>query len=235
MELENKAEAFKIINRIEEKYSADYSAVSVLANLYERQGEVKKAENLLKKYIRHERANPALYKALASMYVKQGVMRAAEEVIDDALDYSPCDAGLLYYLADLQYSQKKFNRARENVERCCALRPADANALTLRGNILASLNEKDKAKAAFVDAIRFTNDDFNAWENLRSLEGKPGLESLAALPSPDSLIKASADWRYGDNESGAVLSSVHDVFYYPSRCSRERTVFGSAPSHAKGH
>jgi len=223
MELENKAEAFKIINRIEEKYSADYSAVSVLANLYERQGEVKKAENLLKKYIRHERANPALYKALASMYVKQGVMRAAEEVIDDALDYSPCDAGLLYYLADLQYSQKKFNRARENVERCCALRPADANALTLRGNILASLNEKDKAKAAFVDAIRFTNDDFNAWENLRSLEGKPGLESLAALPSPDSLIKASADWRYGDNESGAVLSSVHDVFYYPSRCSRERT------------
>lgn len=223
MELENKAEAFKIINRIEEKFSSDYSAVSVLARVYERQGEVKKAEALLQSYLRHERGNAALYKSLASIYVKQGDMRGALSTVSDALTYSPCDAELLYYLADMFYSQKKFDIALKTVDKCCAVMPADANALNLRGNILISLNEKEKAKEAFSDAIRFTNDDFNAWENLRTLEGKPGLESMAVLPSVDSLMKASADWRYGSNESGAVLSSIHDVFYYPSRCSRERT------------
>jgi tetratricopeptide (TPR) repeat protein len=222
-ELENRAEALKIVNRIEEEKSLDYSALTTLAGMYLQQGEVKKAENLIRKYLEHERTNVGLYKVLASLAIKQGLVSRASDVINEALTYSPCEADLYYYLADMYYSVKKFDKARENIDKCCTIMPADANALNLRGNILISLNEKEKAQRAFTDAIQFTSDDFNAWENLRTLQGKPGLESMAALPAVDSLIKASANWCYRTYETGSVLSSVHDVFYYPSRCSRERT------------
>jgi tetratricopeptide (TPR) repeat protein len=188
-----------------------------------RQGDVKKAENLIRKYLEHERTNAGLYKVLASMAIKQGLISRACDLIKEALEYSPCEADLYYYLADMYYSAKKFDKARESVDKCCAIMPADPNALNLRGNILISLNEKEKAQSAFMEVIRFTSDDFNAWENLRTLQGRPGLESLAPLPSADSLIKATAGWQYRNHEDGAVLSSIHDVFYYPSRCSRERT------------
>jgi len=221
-ELENRAEALKNVNLIEEKYALDHTAVTMLAGTFLQEGEVKKAENLIRKYLENERTNVALYKVLASMAIKQGRISGASDIISEALMYSPCEAELHYYLADMYYSAKKFGKAEESIEKCCAIMPADANALNLKGNIFISINEKEKAQRAFMDAIRFTSDDFNAWENLRTLQGKQGLESLAALPSVDSLIKVSADWQYRGFESGAAISSVHDVFYYPSRCSRER-------------
>ena len=109
------SQALKIVNRIEEEKSLDYSALTTLAGMYLQQGEVKKAENLIRKYLEHERTNVGLYKVLASLAIKQGLVSRASEVINEALTYSPCEADLYYYLADMYYSAKKFDKARENM------------------------------------------------------------------------------------------------------------------------
>ena len=222
-ELGNRAEALKDIGHIEKNHSSEYAALTTLAGLYMQQGEAKKADALLKKYLEHERTDVTLYKTLANNALKRGSVEKATEFIQEALRYSPCNAELYYYLADMSYSLKKYDKAKTYIDLCCSIRPADAGALNLKGNILISLDEKKKARQAFGDAITFTSDDFNAWENLRTLNDKPSLESFAPLPPVDSLIKASANWKYRDHENGAILSYIDDVFFYPSRCSRQRT------------
>jgi tetratricopeptide (TPR) repeat protein len=222
-ELGNRAEELKDIGRLEESSVSDDAALGTLTGLYLEQGDVKKAETLIKKYLKHERTNTALFKTLADNALKQGQSAKAADIIKDALTYSPCDAGLYYYLADMFYSRKNYRKAEEYIDRSCAIRPSDAQALNLKGNILVSLGEKEKAQQAFHDAITFTSDDFNAWENLRTLLNKPSLESLAPLPPVDSIIKSTVGWKYRDHENGAILSTIDDVFLYPSRCSRQRT------------
>jgi len=222
-ELGKRAEALEDIGLIEKNHALEYSGLTTLAAVYFGQGENKKAEKTIRQYLRHERTNALLYKTLANTALKQGSPNKAADIILEGLSYSPCNAMAYYYLADMYYGAKQYEKALSSIDRCLAIRPFDADALNLRGNILITLGEKNKAQQAFSDAIAFTSDDFNAWENLRALRDKPTLESLAPLPPADSIIKASADWKFRNNENGAILSLVNDVFFYPSRCSRQRT------------
>jgi tetratricopeptide (TPR) repeat protein len=233
-QLENKAEVLKAITDIESGYSLDETAVSVLTGLYFQQGQAKKAETLVLNFLRHQRTSAAMYKVLASLALKQGDRGKVTDLIRESLRYSPNNAAQYYLLATINYSAKNFKTAKEYIEKCLCVMPADADALNLKGNIALSLENKQEAKQAFTDAIDFTSDDFNAWDNLRRLDGKPPLESLAPLPDADSLISTSAQWQYRTFENGAILSRVTDVFYYPSRCSQERNflVVGLATQNA---
>ncbi len=222
-ELGNRAEALKNISEIEKNHSTDFSAVVMLAELYRDQGEVRKAHKLLTAYLKHDRTNIDIYKILAGLFLKQGDWAKAVDVLLEALEYCPGSADLYYSLANMHYSIKKLTKAREYVEKCCSIMPSDANSLNLKGNILVSLGERQQALEAFNDAIQYTRDDFNAWENIRTLQNKPSLESLAPLPVVDSVISATRGWEHRADENGAVLSLINDVFLYPSRCSRERT------------
>ena len=56
-------------------------------------------------------------------------------------------------------------------------------------------------------------------ENLRLLQKQPSLDSLVPLPSIESLIKQSGGWDMKNGESGAILSYITDLFFYPSHCS----------------
>ncbi|HUI93233.1 MAG TPA: DUF3857 domain-containing protein [Chitinivibrionales bacterium] len=221
-QLENKADVLKIVADIEQKYALNQTALMVLAGVYVQDGQVKKAETLIRDFLAHQHTSTLMYKTLATLALKQGDMGKVADIIQESLKYSPHNASMYYLLASLNYTAKNFSAAHENIERCLAVMPADADALNLRGNIALSLGNKQEAKQAFTDAIDFTSDDFNAWDNLRGLDGKPPLESLAPLPPVDSLVRASEQWPYRSHENGAVLSRTKDVFYYPSRCSRER-------------
>jgi tetratricopeptide (TPR) repeat protein len=223
LELGNKAEANKNIALIEQKHLSDNLAVSVIAALYKDQGEVRKAQKIISNYLKYDRTNVAMYKILATISLNQGDIAKSIGVLLDALDYSPNSADLYYFIANVYYSAKKLKKAQEYVEKACAIMPADANTLNLKGNILVSLNERDNAMCAFNDAIQLTSDDFNAWENLRVLQKKPTLESLAPLPPVDSLIRLAKGWPSRENEDGAILCTIEDVFFYPSRCSRQRS------------
>jgi tetratricopeptide (TPR) repeat protein len=225
MGLENKAEVLKNIGELEKKYSLNETGCAVLAGIYIEQGDAKKAENLIHEYLSHRHTGSRMYKALASLAIKQGDLRKATDIIFESLTYDPNNAAMYYTLASLNYSGKKFGAARDYIDKCCSIMPADADALNLRGNVLISLGDTNLAKQTFTDAIRFTSDDFNAWESLLKLQNKQALESLAPLPSPDSLIQATRSWDARSHENGAILSWFEDVFVYPSRCSRERTFF----------
>jgi tetratricopeptide (TPR) repeat protein len=224
-QLENSADALKTVADIEKKYALNQTALTVLAGVYVQQGQIKKAETLIRDFLARQHTSTLMYKTLASLALKQGDMGKVTDIIQESLKYSPHNAGLYYLLANLNYTAKNFSAAHENIEKSLGVMPADADALNLKGNIALSLGNKQEAKQAFTDAIDFTSDDFNAWDNLRGLDGKPPLESLAPLPPVDSLIKASEKWQYRTHENGAVLSRASDVFYYPSRCSRERYFF----------
>jgi tetratricopeptide (TPR) repeat protein len=219
---ENSAEALRVVAQLEKESALDENALTVLTGIYTEQGQTRKAETLLSDFLKRQRTNASMYKALASLAVKEGDLAKATRIILESLRYSPNDADLYYYLANLNYSAKKFDLAQKYIDRSLSVRPADADALNLKGNILVSLGNTQAARKTFTDAINFTSNDFNAWENLRGLEGKPPLESLVPLPSVDSIFKAAAGWQYRSHENGAVLSRISDVFYYPSHCSRER-------------
>ena len=223
LELGNRAEALKSVTEIEKSHSTDFQAIVMLAELYQEQGDIRKTQKLMSAYLKHDRTNSELYKLLSGISLKQGDLSKAVSIILEALEYSPLSADLYYSLANMYYSKKNFNKALEYIEKCCSIMPAEANALNLKGNILVSLNKRENALAAFNDAIQYTRDDFNAWENIRSLQNKPTLESLAPLPPVDSVIKTGKDWNYRVSEDGSILSLIEDVFFYPSRCSRERT------------
>jgi tetratricopeptide (TPR) repeat protein len=225
MDQENKAEVLKNIVELEKKYSLNELACAVLAGVFIEQGDAKKAETLIRGYLSHRHTDSRMYKVLASLAIKQGDLRKATDIIFESLTYDPENAAMYYTLASFTYSGKKFGAAKDYIDKCLAIMPADADALNLRGNILISLGDAKQARQTFTDAIRFTSDDFNAWESLRNLENKPALESLAPIPSPDSVIQETRSWKFRSHENGAILSWIEDVFYYPSRCSRERTFF----------
>jgi len=225
LSLENKAEILNNIGELEKKYSLDEIACEVLAGVYIEQGDAKKAVTLIREYLSHRHTDSKMYKVLASLALKQGDIRKMTDIIFEGLKFDPNNAAFYYTLASLNYSAKKYGVAGDYIARCLAIMPADADALNLKGNILISLGNTEQAKQTFSDAIRFTSDDFNAWENLRTLQNKPTLESLAPLPAADSLIRATQSWDCRQSENGAILSWINDVFLYPSRCSRERTFF----------
>jgi tetratricopeptide (TPR) repeat protein len=223
LELGNRAEAQKCVGEIERRYSTDFPAVVMLGALYREQGESRKADRIAQRCLKHDRTNVDLYKILASAALKRGDMPKAVSLISEALEYSPLSADLYYSLANMHYSVKRFDKALASIEKCISIMPVDANALNLKGNILVSLGDRQRALAAFDDAIQYTRDDFNAWENIRTLQNKPSLESLVPLPQVDSVIKSGKEWARGNNENGLILSLIQDVILYPSRCSRERS------------
>jgi Tfp pilus assembly protein PilF len=231
--LEKKSEVLKGIAALEKKYSLNEIACTALAGIYIEQGDARKAEALIRGYLRHRRTDSKMYKTLATLAIKQGDIGRATGIIFESLKYDPNNAASYYTLASLNYSGSKFKQALTYIDKCLALTPSDADALTLKGNILVSLGDSKQAERTFTDEIRFTSDDFNAWENLRALQNKPALESFAPLPAVDSLLVATRPWEFRASEGGAILSWINDIFYYPSRCSRERTFFVVALSTQK--
>jgi len=223
--LDNKSEFQKNITDLEARFITDKTACAVLAGVYLEQGQAKKAEDILKNYLAHAHTDSKMYTALASLTLKQGDLSKATDVFLEGLTYDPDDASVYLILANLYFSSKKPEMAKEFIDKCLAIAPFDAKGLNLKGNILLTLGDKQKAKQTFTDATNFTSDNFNAWDNIRSLDGKQALESMAPLPSVDSIISATKTWAGRSFESGAILSEINDIFLYPNRRSEERTFF----------
>ena len=97
--------------------------------------------------------------------------------------------------------------------------------MNLKGNILASLNRKEDAIRTFLQTVKYTSDDFTAWESIRELRKQKSFEEMTPLPDVDSLINVSAQWLKTVPEKAALISCIEDVYLYPSRCSASRVFF----------
>ncbi|MBF0431925.1 MAG: DUF3857 domain-containing protein, partial [Fibrobacteria bacterium] len=222
-QLQKQSEAMDNIKTMESQFKLDYSAISVLAAFYLEQGKTKKLEKLIKNYLKHRRSNTHFYQYLAQVAMKQGKMSRAVKWYKESITYSPNDPNNYYYLANIHFLNKKNKKALDYINESENIVPHSANVLNMKGNILLAMGKKEEAHITFKRVIDFTNGDFNAWSMLRELDKLPGFNSMAPLPSVDSIIKASKDWEHLRYEKGAIVSLVTDVIYYPSKCSSKRT------------
>ena len=221
--VENRNAAVECIRRIEERYPFNEEAQTMLAAFDLEQGDAAKAEKQWESYLDHDHTNAAAYQALMNIALKQGKPRKAIDILHEGLRYKPINATAYYSIANLQYLMKEYQTALDFIDSALVIMPSGPEMLNLRGTVLQAMNDRDRARESFTNAVKTTRDNFNAWENLRALDNKPGLDSMAALPAPEALIANSAVWSGRSNENGAILSYIRDIFCYPDRSSKERT------------
>lgn len=218
----NETEAMKIISYLRMHYSHISMVVNMVASLSMSKGNAKDAEKLISNFLKKERTSTKVYSLLAEMYLKMGQKGKAIKTYEECLDYSPNSPGLYYYLAKLSLQHKEYETARSYIEKALSLSPTSSTMISLKGIILKEQGKKDAAIAAFEESIGYTYNDFDAWDHLLPLQGKPELSSLTKVPTPSKLLKKAQDWEDLSNENGAILSYTKDIFFYPSRCTRER-------------
>lgn len=218
----NESEVLKTIDLLQEKYSDLDMVISLLVSLYVNRGDTKKAEEVLEKLIRHQRTSVDAYSTLAGIYLKMGQRDKAVKTYQECLKYSPNSPGIYYYLAKLSLQHKENMEAEKYIHKALSIMPTSSTMISLKGMILNALGKKADAIETFKQSIRYTYNDFDAWDQLLPLEGKPALTSLTKLPDPIALQAKTRDWKDLHSENGSILAYIKDVFFYPSRCSRER-------------
>jgi tetratricopeptide (TPR) repeat protein len=220
---ENRNAAIACIQQMRQRYPLNEEAQGIVAAFDLEQGDAAAAEQLWNSYLDHDHASVAARQALTNIVLKQGRQRKAIDILHEGLRYRPIDATAWYTMANLHYLNKEYAPALEFIDSALAVMPAGPELLNLRGTILQAMGDRARARGSFTDAVHLTRNNFNAWENLRALDNKPEIDSMAALPAPDALVGTSALWSGRSNENGAILSYIRDIFCYPDRSSKERT------------
>lgn len=218
----NQSAALAAVEKLEEEHAYDDVVASLLVSLYASMGSVKKAEALLRTYTKWQRTSTEAFSLLANLYLKMGRRAAAVRTFRESLKYSPNSPGFHSFLAELAFRHKEYASAEESIGRALAIMPTASSLITLKGAILNAQGKSGEATDAFREAIGYRYDDFDAWDQLLPLEGKPELTTLTSLPDPDSLRASTATWEHANSENGAILAYIKDIYFYPSRCSRER-------------
>ncbi len=218
----NETEAMAVIEKLNQQYFHLDVVINILVSIYIGQGKIKKAETLLKRFLKWERTSSDVYSLLAGTYLKMGQRFKAVKTYLESLAYSPNAPGFYYYLANLALQYKEYASALEYIKKACAISPTSSTMISLKGTILNAQGNKEAAIDAFKESIRYTYNNFDAWDQLLPLEGKSELTTLTKLPVATALRSEAASWEYFDNEDGAILAYTRDIFLYPSRCSRER-------------
>lgn len=224
-QMQNQTGCFNELSYLEKNYSLDNEAVSVLISLYSKVGLKNKLQKIIGNYLKHDHTNADFHASLVNLAFEEGNLNKSLTAIDEWRKILPDNVTAAYDAAYVLYANKQYQKALENINEVLRLMPAWSTALNLKGDILTSAGKTEEASSVYKETIAKTSDDFTAWENLRLLQHKPSLDSLVPLPSIESLIKQSRNWDKKNSESGAIISYISDLFYYPSHCSRERHFF----------
>ncbi len=218
----------EIINRMAELetfHGDDPEVMNLLVNFYVSQGNLKKASHLLSDYTSVHRTATDAFNQSAQLEIKQGNLKKGIEEYLKAIKYNPSAPAPYLQLSNIYYNQKRYSEALLWVDKCLKIIPGSSLALNLKGNILASLNRKEEAIETFLQAVKYTSDDFTAWESIRELRKQKSFEQMTPLPDIDSLIGVSAQWIKTVPEKAALISYIEDAYLYPSRCSASRVFF----------
>lgn len=222
VKINNETEAMKVVEQLHNNYYYIDIIVSLITNIYINQGNIKKVEDLVKQFLKWERTSTDIYATLANMYLNKGQKAKAIKIYKESLRYSPNSPGFYYYLAKLSLQHKEYEAARNYINKALAITPTSSVMTSLKGTILKAQGKNEEAIHAFEQSIRYRYNNFDAWEQLLPLKGKPELVSLTKLPVHDSLSTEAKSWEHINGENGTILSFTKDIFLYPSRCSRER-------------
>ncbi len=221
-EMNNSSEVMNIINDFEINGNGDAEIRAALMSIYISQGMFDKAEKLVIEQIKNKKNDASLHNQLAALKLKRGDRNGALAEYKKAIAIDPLDPDLYYYMASFMYQDKKYADALYYTEQCLRILPTSSSALNLKGNILSSMGKTDEAVASFQNTIKFTKDDFTAWDNIFKLKKKKSFEEMTPLEPVDSIIKKSGDWVKSQFDQASIVHYCEDIYLYPSDASRSR-------------
>jgi tetratricopeptide (TPR) repeat protein len=222
-EMNNNSELYRLITDLEQNNEGNTEILSTLMSIYISQGMFDKAEKLIADQLKQKKGNSSLYREMAALKLKRGDRGSAQTFYQKAIEADPLNPDIYFYLASLLYQEHNYSKSLQYIEKCLAIIPTSSNALNLKGNILASMGRNDDAVATFNKTIKFTVDDFTAWENIFKIKNKKSFESMTPLQSVDSIIKKSGDWVKQQSDQASIVHFCEDIYMYPSDASRSRT------------
>ena len=117
----------------------------ILAGLYQKKGEVDKAEQAILKAIDLQKEAVSFRLMLADFYKNQHHYDKAEEALKAALSEMPKDLQLQVALAELQFELQKFDEARTGMEAILAKTPGNGGAILLKARFLIKDGKHDEA------------------------------------------------------------------------------------------
>jgi len=218
----NESQIMNTLAALERLYADNSTVAELLAAFYSNRGDIARARALLERRIRSQRSLIDAYEQLADLYLKMGNRAHAFRVFQTGLRYAPVSPGQYFYLARLLFQIKDYGRALRSIDAGLSFMPAESQFLNLKGAILAAQGAPAQAAQVLRRSIECDYNNFTAWDQLLPLEGKPAPGSLVPPADPDSVLAAARGWKDMDGDNGSILAYVNDVFFYPSRCSRER-------------
>jgi tetratricopeptide (TPR) repeat protein len=200
----------------------DYNAANLRAYLYKAQGKRAASEGAWKRLIEHEATSAGAYIALADLQYGAGDFSGASKTLTQGRIAVPDNPNLPLKLAGMHMQYKQYPQALEVLKAAEALAPVHSSVLVTKANLLTLMGRTEEARAALQRGVEYTYNDFASWDKLRELDGQPSFETLAPLPSVDSLLRAAADWEGLKREKGALIAYIEDLFFYPNRATRHR-------------
>jgi spermidine synthase len=133
-------------------------------------GDYPLARKLIVEAGKVEPGNFAVLEQLASVVADEQDQEGLSTVVAGLETAAPNAPATLYYAASLEFLKGNPPKAAELAERAAALRPGDHRALNLAGAAYGALGRMDRAREAFLAALRASPEDPVAYVNLGTLE-----------------------------------------------------------------
>ncbi len=222
-ELGRKADALNQLAELERVPEFDVVTAALLAGVYKAQGRKDDALQIWKKFTDFRHTDGDAYREAANLDIGAGEVAQASAWLRTGSEFSPDNPNLPITLANLEMQNKQYDAAQKDLDHAEALAPTHPAVLGLKANLLFLRGRRQEARSTLLQSIDYNYNDFDAWDKLLEIDGQPTFESLAPLPSVDSLLQASRGWEGLQQERGALVAYLHDVFFYPSRAVRTRT------------
>ena len=176
--LNRHAETRGLLSRLatDARYQAPKLALS---RLLAAQGEFPSAVQLLLSVLQSDSNNIPALEHLASILSDMNDVERMEPVVVKLRSIAPGKEATHYYAAALLYLQGHTELALREARAAIALNPSHAKAHNLVGACLASMGQRDQARAAFEASIAADPRDPATYENLANLELQGGNRALA--------------------------------------------------------
>ncbi len=160
------AKALELFQKAHQEAPDDAQVVAAWSRAYERAGQPKDAENVLKTAL-NARPTPNVFEALAELYERQGRLADAVTLLTDALKKRPKDEVLLYTLGTVYERKGDVGRSLEKMRAVLDVNPDNANAMNFIGYTLADRgSDFEEAERLLVRALQLKPDNGNYLDSL---------------------------------------------------------------------
>jgi Flp pilus assembly protein TadD len=144
------------------------------------QGEYDESLRVLMAVLQRESGNVPALEQLASVLSDAGDAERMRPVVAKLREVAPEGENTHYYTAALLFMENRTEPALAEAQRVLASNPGHAKAHNLMGACLASLGQRDQARAAFQASITANPRDPATYANLATLELQSGNRERAA-------------------------------------------------------